>query len=239
MSTIKEITKRILQSVGLLGHYYKIVKIVRRYEPRILYKNFQYRRKGAPDNLPIPPSSLIIVTAETYDIARYIETGVLATQSIVDILEKNGLNIGNFGTILDFGCGSGRVLRRWKYLKGPKLYGTDYNLKLINWCKRNIPFVQFETNDLSPQLNYGDGSFDFIYAISVFTHLGEALQLSWMNEFLRLLKPSGFLLITTHGENQVQLMTPSEQKQFRAGVPVVWYENEAGTNKCCAFHPVQ
>ena len=44
-----------------------------------------------------------------------------------------------------------------------------------------------------------DASIDVIYAISVFTHLSEAMHESWMAELRRVLKPDGILLATLHG----------------------------------------
>jgi len=62
---------------------------------------------------------------------------------------------------------------------------------------RPIPFAEFDINALSPPLVYGEGSFGLIYTFSVFTHLSEALQVSWLAELSRVLKPGGYLLLTT------------------------------------------
>jgi ubiquinone/menaquinone biosynthesis C-methylase UbiE len=61
-------------------------------------------------------------------------------------------------------------------------------------------FAQFEVNGLAPPLAYEANHFDFIYALSVFTHLPESLQTAWMSELARVLKPGGYLLMTTHRE---------------------------------------
>jgi Methyltransferase domain. len=84
-------------------------------------------------------------------------------------------------------------------LKKAKVYGTDYNRKLIDWCRQCLPFAEFETNELSPPLAYRDAQFDFIYAFSVFTHLTESLQQGWLAELSRVLKPGGHLFLTTQG----------------------------------------
>jgi SAM-dependent methyltransferase len=191
----------------------------------------------ASDGLPVPPGDLISLVGDNPDVSWFLKGGFLATQSIVGVLEKNGLNVKDFESILDFGCGCGRVIRHWKSIYAGKLFGTDYNPALINWSKQNLDFAQFAVNDLSPPLSYDDQTFDFIYALSVFTHLPEALQFSWMDEMARVLRPGGLLLITTHGEHYLPQLMPDERDRFRRGQLVVRSEELAGTNVCSAFHP--
>ncbi len=186
---------------------------------------------------PVPPGPLIFLIANTEDVSWYLDTGALAARSIRAILDKNGLAIENFGSILDFGCGVGRVIRHWADLRGPKVFGTDYNPRLVRWCDRELPFAQFETNRIDLPLGHKSGSFDFIYCLSVFTHLAEPLQRFWMDELSRLLKPGGFLLITTHGDHYLPMLSPDEQRRYRAGELVVQKANRQGSNDCAAFHP--
>jgi len=192
---------------------------------------------AAPDGLPVPPGDLISLVGGNPDISWFLKGGLLAAQSMVSILEKNGLAIDKFDAILDFGCGCGRVIRHWRSLGVGKLFGTDYNPDLIGWCKQNLEFAQFMVNDLSPPLSYDDSTFDFVYALSVFTHLPETLQLSWMKELARVLRPGGFLLVTTHGEHYLPELTPDEQERFRRGQLVVRSEELAGMNVCGVIHP--
>jgi SAM-dependent methyltransferase len=48
--------------------------------------------------------------------------------------------------------------------------------------------------------------FDFIYAISVFTHIDEEMQNAWIQELHRVLKPKGILLISVLGPNACKNM---------------------------------
>jgi SAM-dependent methyltransferase len=78
-----------------------------------------------------------------------------------------------------------------------------------------------------------------MYALSVFTHLNEELQHEWMRECLRVLKPEGFLLMSTMGEYYLARgrLSQAEQEAFRRGELVVLYERSAGTSLCSAYHP--
>jgi len=143
-----------------------------------------------------------------------------------------------FKAVLDFGCGCGRVMRYWQSLRGPRLYGADYNSDLVYWCQKKLSrLAEFKTNDLTPPLDYKREKFDFIYAISVFTHLTKKLQMAWIEELARVLKPGGFLLVTVHGESRLHQLESGEQRRFRAGQLVVKKEAAAGTNVCGAYHP--
>lgn len=191
------------------------------------------------DGLPIPPAELISSITGSTDILWFLRGGLLAAHNIMSVLRNNGLAIRRFHSILDFGCGCGRVIRHLKHLERVGLHGTDYNTRLIDWCKENLDFARLSVNDLAPPLCYDDSTFDFVYALSVFTHLPEPLQKPWMSELKRVLRPGGYLLMTTHGEYYLRQLTPDQQQQFRDGRVVVLHEESAGTNVCGAFHPEQ
>jgi SAM-dependent methyltransferase len=65
------------------------------------------------------------------------------------------------------------------------------------------------------------------------------LQHAWMAECLRVLKPGGFLLMSTMGEYYLsrQRLSQTEQEAFGRGELVVLYERSAGTSLCSAYHP--
>ena len=195
------------------------------------------RLAPADDGLPVPPPALIVRVAGTADPAWFLESGRRAADTIRGALERAGTPLDTVGSILDFGCGCGRVTRRWVDLTGTAVHGSDPNERAVAWCRRNLPFARFEANRLAPPLAYGDGSFDLVYALSVFTHLPEELQLAWADELRRVLRPGGFLLLTTHGERYRERLDAAERRRFDDGGLVVRWAEGAGTNLCSAFHP--
>jgi SAM-dependent methyltransferase len=187
-----------------------------------------------PDGLPTPPPQLMFLVYGGFDRNGFYNEGALGAECIKSILEKNGLDINAFGAILDFGCGCGRILRHWKTLSGPRIYGSDYNPSLVSWCRKSLPFVEVKQNKPHSKLDYENDKFDFIYAISVFTHLNENLQNFWIDELIRVLKPGGYLLITVHGTARMSA-SAEERRKFESGQLVVVDSKYLGTNFCNSF----
>jgi SAM-dependent methyltransferase len=160
--------------------------------------------------------------------------GALAAESIAGILAKNGKDIRDFRSILDFGCGCGRVLRHWARLDAV-VHGCDFNSRSIQWCRRNLAFAKLRVNNLEPPLPYIDEQFDLVYALSVFTHLPEPLLLAWMREMRRILRIGGFLIVSTHGETYLGELTLNQQTELLAGRVVVKDQASAGTNRCGVY----
>jgi len=119
--------------------------------------------------------------------------------------------------VLDIGCGPGRFAAQ--LLLSPNLfhgeyYGFDINQKAIDWANSNIASnhrnCHFQSVDLMNTLYrphgklraeafsfpYSDKRFDFVYAMSIFTHLLPAASQNYLNEICRVLKPKGTALIT-------------------------------------------
>jgi len=202
--------------------------------PRDKTTRIQNRIKG---RFPIPPRDLIFLVAGHHNATSFLQGGATASQAIRDTLEKNSIYIEGLHAILDFGCGVGRIMRHWNTLRGPALYGTDYNPTLIGWCQENLTFAEFQVNTLSGRLPYPSSTFDFIYVFSVFTHLSEPLQFHWIEELSRVLRPGGYLYFTTHGEYYFSKLALELQEQLRNGQMVILRAEQAGTNHCAVFHP--
>jgi SAM-dependent methyltransferase len=224
---------RLLQRVRLLRPAWRAVELTRTWRGRGLER----RGEIASDGLPLPPSRLIVLVAGTPEPEWFLESGALAARSIRSALARNGVELERLGAILDFGCGCGRVLRHWAQLDGPQVWGTDYNERLVAWCRRNLPFAHLTRNELEPPLPLDDGQFDLVYGLSVFTHLPLRLQHAWMAELRRVVRPGGFVLFTAHGHHYLDRLHEAERQQFLAGELVVRWEQVAGTNLCAAYHP--
>ncbi len=240
---MKNSVKEALRRIDFLEVAFCIYWLAR---PRVVYHNIPYCFRGAEDGLPIPPLRLrSLVWGEYVDLRNFFkEQGQL--DYLFEVLAGKGADVEEFRAILDFGCGAGRALRQVPYLKRSlekaTFHGSDINPIQIDWCKRNLPFAQFEVNSATPPLAYSNEQFDFIYTFSVFTHLSEAQQFTWIAELSRVLKPGGYLLITTCGESYFETLSENEKTQFRQDQLVVRHRELAGIPQsyadCIAFHAV-
>jgi SAM-dependent methyltransferase len=195
------------------------------------------RRATGSDGLPLPPPKLRMLVAGSADADSFLRRGAEAAQTIRAVLGRHGVVLEDCDALLDFGCGSGRVARHWKDLSGPEVHGCDANPELVRWCQENLPFLQARVSGLEPPLPYEADSFDVLYALSVFTHLPEAIQRPWLEELQRVLRPGGHVFFTTHGEAYLYRLDDEERERFHRGELIVHFEELAGANLCSAFHP--
>jgi SAM-dependent methyltransferase len=213
---------------------------LRAYELTLAAKSALKRQPDA-GGLPLPPARLRVqVSPQNADAEEFLRSGREHADLLRTVLREGGTSIESLGAILDWGCGCGRVLRHWADLPAEtRVYGCDINPKEVEWCRRHLDFAQVAVNDIAPPLPYSAETFDFVYALSVFTHLDQDLQHAWMRECRRVLKPGGFLVLSTMGEYYADLkrLTDSEREAFRNGQVVVLYEGSVGTNLCSVYHP--
>lgn len=107
-------------------------------------------------------------------------------------------DLKNFGAkrILDVGCGSGVFLNRLKAsIQGAELFGYDLNEDLINQLsKQGFGVLPSDPQKFSYALEDAP-LFDAICMLQVIEHVADPI--SFMNIFLKYLKPGGLVVITT------------------------------------------
>ncbi|ODT35369.1 MAG: hypothetical protein ABS67_02045 [Niabella sp. SCN 42-15] len=166
---------------------------------------------------PVPPAKLRHRVHGSLDKESFLEIGKALARDIRNICLTAGYDIYSPGHVLDFGCGSGRVIRNFRDAPSScHLYGTDIDLELVNWCKENLPNIEWSINGHRPPLHYTDNTFDLIYAISVFIHLDEELQYAWLGELQRVAKQGAIIILTVHGVNCFNRLSSADQKRVHS-----------------------
>lgn len=227
---------------GKMTHFFRSIGMMHQVDwlkyQYLRFKNLGANRayKKSHPGVIFPPDYMMF-EAFNLDYQRYYEGGKTSAQWMVNEMAKHGSLLQK--DILDWGCGPARIIRHLPDLikTDCRFFGTDYNEKTIHWCQKNINGVEFSQNGLHPPTRYVDNSFDFIYGISIFTHLSEVNHKAWYDELIRICKPGGVILVTTQGDAFVEKLAPEEKRQYEAGQLVIRGQVVEGHRVFSAFHP--
>ncbi len=102
-------------------------------------------------------------------------------------------------SILDFGCGNGRLIELFKG-KEIKYKGVDPSQKLINFAKKQYientdNFIKISPTKVS--LPFNDENFNSVYSIATFHHLpGRGYRKLVVKELYRVTKKGGWIVVT-------------------------------------------
>jgi SAM-dependent methyltransferase len=131
----------------------------------------------------------------------FIESGARTIEEWTRALAATQVAFETAGVILDFGCGCGRVLGHLKARLGSwqRLIGADVDKEAIEWLGQNLLGVESVLLPTAGPSPLEDNSIDLVVSQSVFTHLPEDVQFSWLSDLHRILKPGGTLLTSIHG----------------------------------------
>lgn len=148
----------------------------------------------------LPPDELRATACGGNAIQTHLSSGGEDFRTLAELWEVFAQRpIESLRSVLDFGCGCGRVLRWFaRLLPDVAIHGADVRKASIDWCAANLP-GRYRHNGLMPPLDLPDRSVDLTYALSVFSHLSLAQNLAWLRELVRVTRPDGLLLLTTHG----------------------------------------
>ncbi|HEY6762301.1 MAG TPA: class I SAM-dependent methyltransferase [Baekduia sp.] len=174
---------------------------------------------------PIPPAEL----------AGYI-VGLEASDGVVDAYRRQGAELGEAiaralgdrwpaagARALDFGCGSGRVLRQFARAAEPgQLVGCDIDAPCVAWVREHLPVVEAHVTGERPPLPFADATFDVAWSMSVFSHLTDTWA-AWLLELRRVVRPGGRLLISVAGGGASEQLAGEPWDPDRIGMTVRGY----------------
>jgi SAM-dependent methyltransferase len=97
--------------------------------------------------------------------------------------------------ILDAGCGPSGHIGRYIFDKGVQVIGVDLSEKCVEMARQFNPAMQFEIGDIG-NLAFEDGLFDGVISYYSIIDTPKNYVHKIFNEFRRVLKPNGYLLVT-------------------------------------------
>jgi SAM-dependent methyltransferase len=174
-----------------------------------------------------PPLHLAhrVLSLDGYDdpYVAYERLGAETKAALLDLLPDGWSFAGR--RALDFGCGAGRTLRHFlAEAETAEIWGADADAESVSWLQGALcPPLHATRSGVDPPLDFESGSFDLVWAISVFTHLTGA-SLPWLLELHRILKPGGLLIATYMGRWNSEAIAGEAWDEDRIGMNVLRHD---------------
>lgn len=123
----------------------------------------------------------------------YHESGVFNINQFENLLQAHGSSF-NDKTVLEFGCGTGRMLEPCSRL-AKKVYGFDISQPHLDIAKQHVPTAELYCVDNSDALPALPTNVDIIYSLIVLQHIRPPLMKKYIGLLLQLLNPNGIALL--------------------------------------------
>ena len=128
---------------------------------------------------------------------EYFDQGARDAQQVMAVMQQLGHAPG--AKVLEFASGYGRVTR---HLGLPDLTACDIHRGAVSFLRRKLGVSALRSTrapaDFDPATRY-----DFIFVLSLFSHLPQHLFEGWLARLAALLEPGGHLMFTTNCETAI------------------------------------
>jgi SAM-dependent methyltransferase len=168
-------------------------------------------KKNGMSGIQIPPMELIQYTCGTDDPCEYVRSGQEVATMFTLAATRYGGALDSQGAVLDFGCGSGRLLGGMNFGQAP-VTGCDVGAPVAAFSKEFYPNARVFHTDLMPPLPFSDGEFGLVYSFSVFSHLTEEVERAWLEELRRVGSKDCLYLITVQGEWMIEATLEAQEQ---------------------------
>lgn len=151
-----------------------------------------------------------------WDIEEFFESGNEYVEEALALIRNSGISLHK-GTVLDFGCGVGRLTQALAE-EFDSCYGVDISPRMIELANQFNRFGDRCKYILNTELDlsiFEDNFFDFVYTAEVLQHLPVELTKKYIKEFVRTLKSDGAAVF----QMPVQHLGIDEKKVYLRSLP--------------------
>ena len=145
---------------------------------------------------PFPPKVLMENTSGLTSESDFASHG---SDFWIALSQASPKPLSEFASVLDFGCGCGRLARMFKGHPG-RIAGCDIDQRHVEWCSAALEYMETKLSSVRPPIPFADNEFDAVISISVFTHLNESSSEQFLQDLARVCRPRGILFLTIHGK---------------------------------------
>lgn len=132
-------------------------------------------------------------------VKSYFSGGKANAEQVIAVMRSLDL-IGGRKRVLEFAAGFGRVTRHLKAPLARNIFSaSDIHEEACSQLKEKIGVTVYQSSDSPENLKIPEQ--DFIFVLSLFSHLPEKLFGAWLDKLYSRLSPGGVLMFTTHGEH--------------------------------------
>lgn len=160
--------------------------------------HWQRQVKHAWDTLARENAPYYIFTApefldpSKFDVTEFFESGCRDVDSILAALHVRS---NPTWSVLDIGCGLGRLTRRLRELFG-KTIGIDVSAEMITRARQLNCEIEFHETSGTDLKKFSNESFELVVSFIVCQHIPRGkLLFDYLTEIARILKPGGLALI--------------------------------------------
>jgi SAM-dependent methyltransferase len=151
----------------------------------------------------VHPNDSMLEGRSAAGVEQYREGALNVLLKIEECLNAAGRRWDETGAWLDFGCGYGRVLRLLVARVRPdSVYAADVTREGVDFCASEFGVRPVYLDRQPAALKLPE--VDFLYAISIITHLTPQDARDTLNALGKTLKPGGIALFTTHGRRSLE-----------------------------------
>lgn len=158
------------------------------------------------ERFDFPPADNIRRVIGDAHIARFGMGGATIYHNVGAMLREMGTDWSAFPTILDWGCGAGRITRYLISETNAEVHGADIDVANVAWCAANLHPGKFRAVPLAPPTSFADKMFNLVIGASVVTHLTEEMQFAWLAELNRITAPGALVFLSVSGPVQFAYM---------------------------------